>query len=58
MPLLANPPKPLLAANNYIIPFYQLIGINHACNVCAITSLQIPQVISGYIVFILSVLTF
>jgi hypothetical protein len=58
MPLLANPPKLLLAANNCIIPFYQLTGVNHACNMCAVTSLQISQVVSGCVVFILPILAF
>jgi hypothetical protein len=56
MLLLANLPKPLLTANNCIISFYQLTGINYAYNMCAVTSLQILQIISGYVVFILSVL--
>jgi hypothetical protein len=56
MPLLANPPEPFSTANDRIIPFYQLTGVNHACNVCAVTGLQIPQVVSGCVVFISPVL--
>jgi hypothetical protein len=56
MPLLANPPELLLTADNCIIPFYQLTNVNHTYNMCAVTSLQIPQVVFGCVVFILPVL--
>jgi hypothetical protein len=45
-----------LTADDCIIPFHQLTGVNHACNVCAVTGLQIPRVVSGRVVFILPVL--
>ena len=44
MPYITYLSNLLLAADDGIIALHQLTGANHACNMCAIPTLQIPPV--------------
>ncbi len=41
MPYIADSSELLTAANDGIITFYQLPGVNHACNIGPVAGLQI-----------------
>lgn len=45
MPHMADTPELLSTADDGIVTFHQLPGINHACNMGPVTGLQIPWII-------------
>src|SRR5664279_2218402 len=58
MPYVADSPELLTPANDGIVAFHQLPGVNHAGNMGSMTGLQIPWIVPIRIVFIPSITLF